>query len=354
MTGGAGRPKALSAHLPDRRSRPVPFGGISGESAETRRMPQSFARVTCKAYGKVNLGLSVLGRRQDGYHEVSTVMTAVNLFDLLTVELAPFKEGRVLSVCCPALPDLPEEQNLVFRAAREYLSRNPVRTGVRVRVDKGIPPGGGMGGGSSDAAATLLAVGNALRTAGALPPGEEACDLRDMARRLGADVPFFLGPNSVPPQYTAALCTGIGDIVTPMEANPFWLVILLLKEGVSTPWAFSVWDLDNPEGGRAFSSERDDRPLAVAGELRNGTAESLAQVLYNDLEEPIIARRKDIAGAKEALLRAGALTAVMTGSGSTVYGICGSQEHALDVRERIRGFKMGYLHDVLVVRTGVI
>jgi 4-diphosphocytidyl-2-C-methyl-D-erythritol kinase len=311
-------------------------------------MSQSGSSVAYRAYGKVNLALSVMGRRRDGYHEVSTVMAAINLFDQITVERRP----AGVSVYCPDLPSLPQEQNLAYRAAREYLSKNTPRGGVFVGIDKGIPVGGGMGGGSSDAAATLLAMNDVFGMKGASPESTSDC-LHLMARTLGADVPFFLGPNASPSKWTAAICAGIGDIVTPVEANSFWLVLLLLTEGVRTPWAFAVWDMDNPAKGPPVLPVRDDRPLTVAKELRFGTAESLAEVVYNDLEEPLMARRGDIAEAKEALLRAGALNAAMTGSGSTVYGICRSKEHALLVREKMLSRKTAFLIDAKVVRTGV-
>ncbi len=306
--------------------------------------------VAYRAYGKVNLALSIMGQRPDGYHEVSTVMAAVDLFDLITVQRRP----AGITVHCPALPHLPQEQNLAYRAAHEYISKNAFEGGVRVGINKGIPAGGGMGGGSSDAAATLFAVQDVLGLTEEPPGGTKAGSLCHIARELGADVPFFLGPNRVPPKWTAALCTGIGDIVTPIGANSFWLVLLFLAEGVSTPWAFSAWDMDNQSKGLSVSPAGDDRPLIVAKELSMGTATSLAEVVYNDLEEPLMTRRSDIAKAKEALVEAGALNAVMTGSGSTVYGMCHSREHALLVRERMLSRKTAFLVDARVVRTGVM
>lgn len=317
-------------------------------------MNHSIAPITYKAYGKVNLALSVLGRRQDGYHEVSTVMAAVDLFDLITVSA----EGSNVSVCCPALPDLPQEQNLSYRAATKYLSRTDIRAGVHVRIDKGIPAGGGMGGGSSDAAAVLLALDNVFGSA----PGTFATDAQDeglisIARGLGADVPFFIGPNRAVPAWTAALCTGIGDVVTPVDlgcrntnADWFWLAVLFLSQGVSTPWAFSAWDTDNPGKDYASGAERDIRPDAVLRELSSGNAESLAKVVYNDLEGPVVKRRGDVARARVALLDVGALNAIMTGSGSTVYGLCRSRSHAEEVRDKVLELKLGFLSDARVAR----
>ena len=279
-------------------------------------------------------------------------MTAVDLHDLITLR----EEGAKVSVYCPALPRLPQEHNLAYRAADEYLSQIASKAGIRVRIDKGIPVGGGMGGGSSDAAAVLLALDNVLNNS---EPGSLASSLREarlvsIARSLGADVPFFLGPDRVPPAWIAALCTGIGDLVTPVEAGSFWLVALFLAQGVSTPWAFSAWDADNPGTDRQSFAESDSRLYAVLNELSSGNAESLAKVVYNDLEEPVVRRRRDIAEARAALLEGGALNAVLTGSGSTVYGICRSRTHGEAVREKVTSLKLGFLKDARVVRTGVV
>ncbi len=316
--------------------------------------------IAYRAYAKVNLGLSVCARRDDGFHEILTVMAAVDLFDDVMVQAAE----RDISVFCPALPDLPQEQNIVHKAAVESLrDGRPLPGGLCIRVDKRIPVGGGMGGGSSDAAATLLAINGmtsrprTARVYSAASP-THARSLEDIAKALGSDVPFFLGPNRNPPAWQAALCTGAGEIVRPLRAGRFFLVCAIPARGVNTAWAYAAWDEDNP--GRA-SPPGDERPTKVISAFASGDEASLAKVVYNDLEESVGRRRSDIRIAKEALLRCGALNATMTGSGSAVYGICESLGHAEQVRRDLLSFAEAgagdpdglWLKEVRVTRTGV-
>ncbi len=295
-----------------------------------------------QAYAKVNLGLSVLGRRGDGYHEVSTLMTSLGLHDLILVEEGP----TGLSVSCPGLPQLLQEENLVYKAVDALMRSSGKAPHFRITVDKRIPAGSGMGGGSSDAAAALAAVSRWAGSSG------EAESLMLLAPRLGADVSFFLGCNAVPPLWEAALCTGVGHRVQPLPAQTYWLVVAVLADGVSTRWAFEQWD--------EFST---DRPIAKDATLKTeallkawvtGNAALLSRCIYNDLEEVVVYSRPDIKEAKQVLMESGALNAVMTGSGSAVYGIALSKTHAAGIRAKAaRAFDQAQVTEVLVAKTGV-
>jgi len=295
------------------------------------------ARVSRRAFGKINLGLRVLGKREDGYHEISTVMAAVEMHDVLHFDLR--NEGLV--VTCPGLPDLPQERNLVTRAARLFLG-DAGRPGLAVTVEKNIPPGAGMGGGSSDAALTLIILNEILAP-------EERRDMASLLRaasRIGADVPFFIGCNSVPPMWETALCTGIGEAVNPLpvrfspvsremleESHPsvtdsrdVWLALAFPLFEVSTALAYRDWD-----DGRGYGAGEDAESALLEAFAAGDTAE-VALRLYNDLEEPVSRRYPSIRRIKEEFCRCGALGASMTGSGSAVFAICGSKEDAVAVK----------------------
>jgi len=295
-----------------------------------------------RAFGKVNLTLRVTGRRPDGYHEVSTVMVPVQLHDVLTFR--PCGEG--LSVVCPDLPGLLPKDNLVTKAAQVVLDVSGCRLDLQIEVHKGIPEGGGMGGGSSDAAAALLAVNSMLPEESRLRPGR----LLKVAASIGADVPFFLGCNSVPPAWVAAWCTGTGGDVHPLpEPKEFHLVLAIPSFQVNTAQAYRDWDEMNPgpwpQGGWG---EPD-----VVNALSSGNAAALAKLLVNDLEAPVSRRHPEISAIKRALTGSGALGALMTGSGSAVFGVCRSPEHAEEVKLEMeaRASELG-LRSVLVLRTG--
>lgn len=286
------------------------------------------------------MALRILGRRQDGYHEVSTVMVQVHVYDVLT--LARRQEG--LSVVCPRLPDLPQEKNLVTRAVRALLEASQESLGLDIRVEKRIPTGSGMGGGSSDAAATLLAVNDMLSE----DRRQDLPSLGRIAASLGADVPFFLGCNQEPPLWQAALCTGIGDRIRPVEAcrtHPLWLVAVFPGFSVNTAQAYRDWDRV-PKGG-AGNEE------SIMKALESGDVHGVAGSLRNDLEAPVFARHPVLLAIKEKIMSCGALGASMTGSGGTVYGICETQDHAASVRRTMAGYghSLG-LAGVVVMRTG--
>jgi 4-diphosphocytidyl-2-C-methyl-D-erythritol kinase len=295
-----------------------------------------------RAFGKINLTLRVTGKRQDGYHEVSTVMVPVLLHDVLTFR--PGGEG--LFVICPDLPGLLPKDNLVTKAAQAVMDVSGFSVGVTVTVRKAIPAGGGMGGGSSDAAAALLSVNGLLPEERRLRPGR----LLKVAATIGADVPFFLGCNSVPAAWSGALCTGIGEAVTPLSrAKAFDLVVAFPDFSVDTTQAYRDWD----SSGAKANPEGSSREVDVLQALELGDSAQLAGTLLNDLEGPVAARYPQIHALKDALMKCGALGALMTGSGSAVYGICGSQEHAGEVRLRMEAYAKDLgLRGLMALKTG--
>ncbi len=304
-------------------------------------MKDEAAGVRRKAYGKVNLTLRVTGRRSDGYHEVSTVMVPVRLHDMLTFRSG----GEGLTVLCPGMPDLAPKDNLVAKAARAVLDVSGSSLDATIEVDKAIPAGGGMGGGSSDAAATLLAVNEMLSEERRLRPGR----LLKVAASIGSDVPFFLGCNSAPPAWIAAWCAGTGSDVHPLpDPKGFHLVLAIPSFSVNTAQAYRDWD-----AGRYECAGGEEREHDVIQSLNSGDSGLLGRSLVNDLEGPVILRHPEIGAIKQSLLECGAVGASMTGSGSSVYGVCSSPEHAEEVtlRVRDRAGDLG-LTRVLLLQTG--
>jgi len=259
---------------------------------------------------KVNLTLEVLGTRPDGYHELSTVMQAVDLFDRLTVERA---ESITLETSDAGLPT--DDRNLVVRAARRLREAAGVQAGARIVLDKRIPVAAGLGGGSSDAAATLWG----LNRLWGLRWRRER--LMALAVGLGMDVPFFLGPGR-------ALGTGRGEVLKRLPTVGGYAMVLV-NPGVP----LSTQDVYGrvPEGWRA-EPEGTKRMLEA---LRMRSAAKVAAALTNHLEHWVEPSMPVIGRMKTALLAAGALGAVMSGSGPTVFGVARSLDQARQIQRRV-------------------
>jgi 4-diphosphocytidyl-2-C-methyl-D-erythritol kinase len=254
------------------------------------------SRVEASCPGKVNLSLRVLGRYPDGYHEIRTVFQAVDLCDTLEVRVA-----TELSLSCD-VPGLPTDaSNLVLRAATLLADRFGIGAGAAMRLHKRIPVGGGMGGGSSDAAGALLALSELWGI------GAGTGELLPLAARLGADVPFFLHGGT-------ALGEGRGDRVTRLPfAGPLHLLLGLPPFGVSTAEAYARVRSD-------LTLEAKDVSVKF---LSDGNLSSEGEPLscINDLEAGVFERWPGLQSFRDGLLRGGARTALLSGSGSTVFGV---------------------------------
>jgi 4-diphosphocytidyl-2-C-methyl-D-erythritol kinase len=259
---------------------------------------------------KVNLALEVLGRRPDGYHELSTVLQAVDLFDRLTVETA---EAITLETSDPALPT--DDGNLVVRAARLLRETAGVEAGARIVLDKRIPVAAGLGGGSSDAAATLWG----LNRLWGLRWRRER--LIALATGLGMDVPFFLGAGR-------ALGTGRGEVLKALPTAGGYAMVLV-NPGV--PLSTQAVYGRVPAGWRA-EPEGTKRVLEA---LRTRSATKVAAALTNHLERWVEPAMPVIGRMKAALLAAGALGAAMSGSGPTVFGVARSLDQARQIQRRV-------------------
>ncbi len=257
---------------------------------------------------KVNLHLEVLEKRPDGYHEIQTLMHRIDLFDQIEIELGG--EGIRLIAEGEAVPG--GADNLAWKAARLFCRQTGCPENVEIRLRKEIPVGAGLGGGSGNAATVLRALNELLRV------GAEEKFLMELGAGLGADVPFFL-------LQKPALARGKGEILTPVQM-PLRLSFLLVVPPfqISTAWAYGAYD------GLA-EGERTATPL---GENYSEVAD-LLPVLKNDLEKAALTRYPEIGRMKEELIRAGAPGALMSGSGSSIFGLFPDPEQARRTQRRL-------------------
>jgi 4-diphosphocytidyl-2-C-methyl-D-erythritol kinase len=263
--------------------------------------------VTREAHAKINVFLRVLRARDDGYHDLESLVVPISLADTVTVEPA---DG--LRVEVEGAPELsgPGRLNLGLVAALALADACPQAGGALVRIRKRIPVAGGLGGGSADAAAALLALNELW-----------GCDLDPatlaiVAERVGSDVPAML-------QGAPVLVTGRGEVLAPAPMPPLWWVLVPFGFGVRSPDAYRWWDEDRGTTGP------DPAPLLDAAAA--GDAPRLGPLMFNDLEGPVTARHPAIAEGIERLLAAGALGAIMSGSGSSVVGLARDEAHAREL-----------------------
>lgn len=260
------------------------------------------------APAKINLFLRVLGKRPDGYHDIFSLMQKITLCDELT--FAPRSGGIVLK--CPN-SDLPvSKDNLVFRAAESVLSYAGCSSGIEIILIKKIPAAAGLGGGSSDAAATLLAINEIYQL------GLTKAVLMKLGAKLGADVPFFIFGDS-------AFASGIGDQLTVWE-NPLKLNIVLINPlfPLSTKLVYESLNL-------RLTKEQINYSIPRLSALSDITHE-----MHNDLETVSLKMHPELTELKQLLLRHGALSAMMSGSGPTVFGIFTDENKAKKTAEAIK------------------
>ncbi|MBI3997698.1 MAG: 4-(cytidine 5'-diphospho)-2-C-methyl-D-erythritol kinase [Armatimonadetes bacterium] len=276
------------------------------------------------AYAKVNLGLNVLQKRENGYHEVETVLHTVVLHDVITLREAG--EGIQLTTDGQAVRS--DAQNLVYRAASLLREQYSVQRPVEIHIQKHIPVAAGLGGGSADAAITLMGLCQMwkLRLDGR--------ELHALAARLGSDVPFFLGGG-------AALARGRGERVQPLPPLPTtWVVLARPRITVLTEWAYRHLQV-------AEITRRPDIPSLVEA-VRRRDVPAVGRLLGNVFEDLIVPRHPVVAELKARILRGEAYGTTMTGTGPTVFGLMANEAAARRVAEDLKGLEDV---DIFVTRT---
>lgn len=291
-------------------------------------------RISGRAYAKVNLGLRILDRRPDGFHELRTVYQTISLFDGIQLEWIPGRSAPIQLNC--NRPDLETADNLVVRAADALLKQTSSRGKLEITLKKRIPSGAGLGGGSSDAAATLTGLSRLLRK----PPSADV--LASIAADLGSDIPFFLTGGR-------AIGVGRGEEIYPLPELPkLWLLVLCPAVHSGTPEAYR--DLaQTRQGGLTAGDKR--RIISVfssgIGVPGGREAQSPAGMLANDFEDVIFHRFPNLAVLKSRLKKVGARDSALSGSGSALFGLFATRQAAGDARERLGDID----GDVFVVST---
>lgn len=280
--------------------------------------------VTVRVPGKINLYLAVGDRRDDGYHDLTTVFQAVSLVDEVTVRNADALSLRLSGEGAGQLPT--DERNLAWQAAElmaDHVGRAP---DVSIAIEKSIPVSGGMAGGSADAAGVLVAM-NALWEL-AVPRR----DLHMLAAQLGSDVPFALRGGT-------ALGTGRGEeLATVLARNTFHWVLAFADGGLSTPEVFSELDrLRLGRKGQVGLPSRLDEPGPALAALAAGDPERLAPLLGNELEAAAVSMNPGLRRVLRAGVAAGALAGIVSGSGPTCAFLCRSASVAVDVGTQLSG-----------------
>jgi 4-diphosphocytidyl-2-C-methyl-D-erythritol kinase len=297
-------------------------------------------RISIETPAKLNLFLEVLARRPDEFHEIETLMVAVDRYDSLTAALLPqsqfaesASDGIELSCdwaaglraashrssgCWELLPDA--RQNLVHRALVQFRALVRVPFGIRVLLTKRIPAAAGLGGASSDVAAALIAA-NLLWNTRLSPTALQA-----FAATLGSDIPFFLQTAPV------AAARGRGERIEPLPAIPkLHFVVARPPVGLATPQVYRAC--------RPAEKARDLQPLVRA--LQDGSTVKVARHLHNQLAPAAASVTPWIARLADAFERAGTLGHQMSGSGSSYFGVCASAIHARQVAARLRQRRVG-------------
>ena len=256
-----------------------------------------------RALAKINLGLDILRKREDGYHEVRMIMQTIQMYDVLKMKKVK-KPGISLSVNYPYIPS--DERNLVYKAAKLLMDEFQVKEGVDICLEKFIPVAAGMAGGSSDAAAAMVGINQLFKL------GLSERDLMDRAVNIGADVPYCIMRGT-------ALAEGIGEKLTRIAQIPDCFV-LIGKPGisVSTKMAYESLQLDK------ISSHPDID--GMIRDIENGDLLTMTEKMGNVFELGIIEKYPVIGEIKDLMEDNGALKAMMSGSGPTVFGIFDDRE----------------------------
>ncbi len=271
-----------------------------------------------RAYAKINLYLDVIDRRQDGYHEILSIMQTVDLYDTVHVHIKEHEAGGIVLLCGADLPC--DEHNLAYRAAERYFEGEfPCK--IEIVLQKNIPMQAGLAGGSADCAAVLRALNAYFHK-------YSSSELLALGAQLGADVPFcLLGGTQI--------TRGIGEIMQPCAPMPdCYLVIARGGQGISTPWAYGA--LDQLYGDFAERNRLSEQRLVCVTEaMHRGDLTAMANSMYNVFESVVLPVHEVASKAGRIMREGGAIAALMSGSGPSMVGIFTDRETAQRVRDVI-------------------
>lgn len=268
--------------------------------------------INVKAYAKINLFLDITGRHSDGYHELNNIMQKIDLHDDVSVFIS--RGETEITIHCDD-PEIPcDERNIAYKAAEMYLKAAGITAKIYINIKKAIPVMAGLGGSSADGAAVLKALENYYGMLG-------ADEIQKLAASLGADVPFCM-------RGRAAFCKGIGEIMTEIEPLPKCSILIIKPDfSCSTSKGYGMYD------SQPIESRGEPENLLTA--LQNGDLKHIGENLYN-IFEPLYGDSR-IDSIKRELAQNGAIGALLSGSGSAVYGIFSHKSEAAAAYKKING-----------------
>ncbi len=284
-------------------------------------------RISLKAPAKINLFLEILGKRDDGYHEIETVMQEIDLVDNLQFE--EIQEGVRLNCNDKNIPS--DENNLVCKAANLILNECGIRKGVLLSLEKNIPVGAGLGGGSSDAAATLKALNLLWKI------GLNDAELMEFAAKLGSDIPFFIKGKT-------ALCSGRGEKITPIEVKSEMNYLVIFPHiNISTATIYRNLKID-------LTKKIIDVSFFLNA-LKHPKVAGISKLLFNRLEEVVFTTYPDLLDVKKALDHFDFCGLSVSGSGSAFFGLCRDRQQAKAIKSKIELSSIGNVFAVTNVIT---
>ena len=281
--------------------------------------------ISLKAYAKINLGLDIVGKREDGYHLLKSVMQQVDLYDVICVK--KISNGIILKSESPYVPL--DETNIAYKCAKLMMDKYEVKGGVEINIDKRIPVAAGMAGGSTDGAAVLKAVNELYELNLSI---DELCE---MGVKVGADVPFCIRGG-------AMLCEGIGEVMTPVNSIE-GMYVLIAKPGLSVSTvhvykSLKLNEVTHPDMDKVLSA------------LENNSIKDVADNIGNVLESVTAGEYEIINELKVSMKEKGALGSLMSGSGPTVFGIYDDKNAALKAQDEISA----KYPDIFVKAVGIV
>jgi len=283
------------------------------EQRNTKEVIQNMNEINLKALGKINIGLDVTGIREDGYHEVKMIMQTVNLFDKLTIKVQ--EDGKVsMTTNLRFLPV--DDDNLCIRAAKLLIDEFDIKSGVHIELEKHIPVAAGMAGGSTDAAAVLFGVNKLFN----LKLSQK--DLMERGVKIGADVPYCIMRGT-------ALAEGIGEVLSPVHPM-VKCPVLIAKPGISVSTKKVYEDLDS-----CFDTVKHPDIDQLIKDIEAGDLHAICNHMGNVLEEVTIPQHPIIADIKKNMMDNGAIGAMMSGSGPTVFGFFEDNKTAKAAKEAL-------------------
>lgn len=284
---------------------------------------KSYLNQLCSA--KVNLILRIGAKRRDGYHEIESLMVKTRWGDRLSLKIQSAPKTKIHLRCSDL--EIAPEKNLVYRAAHKFSKVFGVRCQMDILLQKVTPTGAGLGGGSSDAAKVLELLYRWRFGDRMVRKGARWQRLLSVAAKLGADVPFFLGAS-------AAWCTGFGEILDPVQISKLYLVLVLPNVTVPTPWAYQ--ELDRARSGRERAQYLKGKPAWLA------CANCRIPELENHFQSIVVAKKRKLSGILKNIAASGADAGIMSGSGSSFFGVYHSRSASLRGARylRSRGFRV--------------